>query len=328
MPHHHPFQESFWSPTSSLDEYPNFSLGFSVLHGKLKQSMTENKVIIDYIRGRIAVEKSHAAQLAKLLPAVNPFDDGGGLKRCFEVVFLESQESTKEHDSRADNLFTTALDPLLKFSTRYERIIQQTKATVEAQMKQLDMLCKQMASAKQVYQTKCQALLSVQPNYTENTADQVQIASMVFTTRHHVYVWLHDIKEEAWTNKQEVLQWLTTKTKQHDALAMLKSLVEQDFLVQNEDQYMKTTPPAVENRTKGKFLKRWNSQQINQVELVSDMMIADKHYKEAVSKAEKMRTQVEQILFLHYEEMESLELERIQTIKQGKNNIIHLKDMP
>ncbi|ORE15943.1 Rho GTPase activation protein, partial [Rhizopus microsporus] len=49
---------------------------------------------------------------------------------------------------------------------------------------------------------------------------------------------------------------------------------------------------------------------------VRDMLQADKAYRELVTKVDKMRMQTEEALFMHYEEMESLELERIQTIKQ------------
>ncbi|KAI9032777.1 hypothetical protein CLU79DRAFT_727913 [Phycomyces nitens] len=69
----------------------------------------------------------------------------------------------------------------------------------------------------------------------------------------------------------------------------------------------------------GGIFERWNNKHHEEYRqtAIQDMLEADKAYKEVVRKAEHMRMETEQILFMHYEEMESLELERIQTIKQA-----------
>lgn len=347
MHHHHPFQESFWSPTSSIDALPNYTIGFKVLHDKLKQSMSENKVIIEYIKQRIAAEKSHALTLSTLIPATNnPFDQdiGGGLKRCFEVVYSESLESSKEHQGRAEDLNTTALDPLSKFSARYDRIITQAKETVEAQIAHFETLYKHMEQAKTLYQNRCKALLIVQPQYTEDGASKVKVGmDLEFPTRDHVWIWLQEIEQEnVIMTRDSVLTWLASKStmtekKEQDALFMLENLEKMDFIIYEEEEEMnqaengssiriklnKPGTPTSENKGFAGFLGRWSSnaggQSYKRIELVSDMLEADKNYRLSVEKVEKMRTQVEQVLFLHYDEMESLELERIQTIKQGKN---------
>lgn len=305
MPHHHSFQQSFWSPTASVDALPNFNTGFTVLHGKLSQSAKENRAISEYIRQRIAAENAHAKQLSTLIPSSNPFDMdvGGSLKRCFEVVYSESMESTKEHELRAINLNTTALDPLIQFSTRYDRIIQNAKQTVEIQLSQFDILCKQMEQAKQVYKMKCKSLLSVQPDYQE----QYHIGSLEFTTRDQVWIWLQDLLLPM--KREQVLDWIEEKESEKSAVMILEQLEKLEFLVENEDgNYSKLSPVIV----KMGFLNRWTT---NTQKLELEMMQADNQYRLTVEKVEKMRTQVEQVLFVHYEEMQSLELERIGTIK-------------
>jgi hypothetical protein len=342
MPHHHPFQESFWSPTSSIDPLPNFTIGFKVLHDKLKQSMSENEVIAEYIKQRIAAEKSHALTLSSLIPSSTPFDQdiGGGLKRCFEVVYNESHESSKEHQGRAENLFTTALDPLLKFSLRYDRIITQAKQTVEAQISHFETLCKHMDQAKVFYQNRCKTLLIVQPQYTEDGASKVKVGKeLEFTTRDHVWIWMQELEqqEHGLMTKDLVLTWLASKSvaeiaedREKDALFMLENLEKMEFLSQeeleqddgsrsNRIKLNKSTTPTSENKGFSGFFGKWGStgQPYKRLELIAEMLEADKNYRLSVKKVEKMRTQVEQVLFLHYEEMESLESERINTIKQG-----------
>lgn len=314
MPHHHPFQNSFWSPTSSIDVVPNFSTGFTVLHTKLKQSAAENKVILDYIKQRIAAERSHGKQLSTLVPNYNPFDAdiGGGLKRCFEVVYSESQESTKEHYTRADNLFTTALDPLLQFSLRYDRIIANAKQTVDTHISVFETLCKHMEQTRQSYLTKCKALLVVDPNYQPQS---IKVGNLEFLTRDQVWIWLQDL--QLLTTREEILNWLRLRSENEDALMHLEQL---EFLKKNVDSdgnysFTKSNNPTSKGFAAG-FLGRWNSSGDSSKRLESDMLDADTAYCLAVQKVEKMRTQLEQVLFVHYEEMESLELERIQTIKQ------------
>ncbi|KAG2213980.1 hypothetical protein INT47_001250 [Mucor saturninus] len=329
MPHHHSFQQSFWSPTASVDAVPNFNTGFSVLHGKLRQSAKENRAIIEYIRHRISAEKLHAKQLSTLVPGNNPFDAdmGGALKRCFEVVYSESIESTKEHEIRATNLHTTALDPLLQFSLRYDRIIATAKQTVDAQLGHFETLCRHMELAKSNYTAKCKALLLLQPDYQY---EYIRLdESLEFLTRDHVWIWLQDLLLLLPMKRDAILAWLQEKHSQNegDAIVLLDQLEKLEFLTQNMDLHpngdyskFESTPssPSKKGFATG-FLGRWNTttpsaQLIKKSEM--EMMAADTAYRAAVGKVEKMRTQVEQVLFVHYEEMQSLELERIATIKQ------------
>ncbi|KAG2230860.1 hypothetical protein INT48_009241 [Thamnidium elegans] len=316
MPNQHPFQSSFWSPTSSIDIIPNFSLGFNVLHGKLSQSQSENKVIQEYIQERITAEKNHAQQLSSIIPTTHPFDTdiGGGLKRCFEVVYSESQESCKEHQIRAENLNTTALDPLIQFSNRYERIISQAKLTVETQMSQFDTVCKHMEQMKQYYQNRCKTLLVLQPDYRHT----IKVGKLEFGTREDTCIWLQqELKDK--TPRDKALTWLDTQSENDDANAMLQTLEQLEFLkiIDGLVEINSNNAPIGNPKGFAGFLGRWGNsgQQMKKEELVTEMLEADKNYRMAVEKVELMRTQIEQMLFVHYEEMEMLELERIQTIK-------------
>ena len=145
MPQEHPFQTSFWSPTATIDNYPNFRYGFDILHKKLAQSVTENEAIANYIQERIEAERHHGTQLSKL---PHPeLDELTTLSRCFQVVWAESEASATEHWTRAENLHTTALDPLKRLASRYSRIVSNAKQTLEQQMSQFETLVKQLEQA-------------------------------------------------------------------------------------------------------------------------------------------------------------------------------------
>lgn len=327
MPHLHPFQESFWAPTASND----YNIGYSVLHSKLEQSTAENKVIVDYIKQRINAEKIHATLLASITAPTTPFENdiGGALKKCFEVVCAESQDSAKEHTNRADNLNTTTLDPLVQFFNRYDRIITQAKRTVESQINQFNLACKLMEEAKVFYVNRCKTMLIVQPDYTDVKMGK----TLQFHTRDHAWAWFTDLfKEDAYT-KEQVVDLL--KDVISDEEAVIESLLNIQFLKQEDDKYIKqqslVTPGETENpavsESKGfsGFLGRWGGQQqIKKEDILFDMMEADKAYQRSVTQAELARTQTEQILYVHYQEMESLELERIQTIKQGTHCVQYI----
>lgn len=336
MPHHHPFQESFWSPTASIDRLPNFQFGFNVLHSKLTQSLAENKAITEFIQQRIAAEREHAATLAEIIvpDAQTPFDNdiGSSLKQCFQVVRNESTATSQEHCTRAEDLHTTVLDPLQQFSSRYERIITQAKQTVETQLDQFQAAYKAMEQAKTFYSNKCKTLMMVQPDFTMATT--VKLGNTLFSTRNHVWAWLDQllVEDDVYT-KQQLINVLKDDTDAHDEALVLDSLVELGFLKIENDAFTKQSRnnhdvSIANNKRFSGFLGRWSGNHSKKEEMVINMLEADKSYRASLSKVEKMRTQTEQLLFQHYEEMESLELERIQTIKHGKNKTHLEKPLP
>ncbi|CEP13185.1 hypothetical protein [Parasitella parasitica] len=326
MPHLHPFQESFWSPTASIDPFPNFNAGYTVLHSKLKQSMAENKAIVDYIKQRINAEKTHATLLGSITISTSPFekDVGGALKKCFEVVCAESDESAKEHFTRASNLNTMALEPLLKFSGRYDRIITQAKKTIETQINRFNAACKAMEDAKTSYVNRCKSLQLVQPDFTN-----VEVGKgLQFFSRNHAWIWFSELfRDQVYTKDQIVGILKDVVLDEENAVASLVGLgfikqennnfIRQKNLIFADEPDNKTSNYSGSKKFPG-FLGKWGGQpqQVKKDELMKDMLEADNLYRQFVNKVELMRTQTEQILFAHYEEMESLELERIQTIKQ------------
>ncbi|KAG1050075.1 hypothetical protein G6F43_007626 [Rhizopus delemar] len=297
MPFAHAFQTSFWSPTASIDLYPNFKYGFDTLHKRLAQSITENEIISQYIQQRIESERAYGQSLSKL--TIIPLeDDLTGLSRCFGVVCAESETSAKEHVARAENVNTTALDPLQRFSVRYSRIIATTKQAIEQQMDQFEMLVKQVEQAKLNYQTRCKAILTLQPTYRPTV---IRLGTRVFHERFEIEDWLRSLNETL--DRKMIIDWLESE---NQSVSVMHDLIGLNFIRQvDEDLFEKV-------KTKKGFFT-WNSRQ---EVYVKEMLQADKVYRDLVIKIDKMRTEIEEALFMHFEEMENLELERIQTLKQ------------
>ncbi|KAF7726820.1 hypothetical protein EC973_008421 [Apophysomyces ossiformis] len=361
--HPHPFQESFWSPTASVDTIPNFSYGLNVLHQKLRQSTDENQAIIDYLQCRIKAEEAYAERLATLATTSTAFekDLGAGLKKCFEVVCGESTESAQEHRTRAGNLVTTALDPLQRFAARYQRIITQTKAAIDRRIGQFESLARTVGQTQAIYNSKCNALQQLCPGFRAfrigprtlereklvQLLDQMQTDLLLSLTGRAILHWvkIHCCKKQKDTNDveektQEVHSDDTIDGADEEAMEICRDLMSYGCLTTVASQettrsntfdasetaeYTIWKPPSddgnmpVQTGTFTGLLGRWSGQK-NQDEIrrtmIHEMNEADIKYREAVEKAEKMRMAMEEVLFMHYEEMESLELERIQTIKQ------------
>lgn len=165
---HHPFQSSFWPPNATTAGLPDFSYGLNVLHRKLEQSVQENRSIADYLKQRIDVEKQYASQLAALSnkPVGNSAfekDVGAGLKKCFEMMRTESGDSHETHRRRAENLENTALHPIETFASRYQKIITQTKKSMDQRIQHMNTQYHAMEQAKAAYINKCHAVKAMYP---------------------------------------------------------------------------------------------------------------------------------------------------------------------
>lgn len=298
MPFTRAFQTNFWSPTASVDPYPDFKHGFTILHQKLSHSMTENESVMSYIQQRIDCERQYGQSLSKLLPS-SSVEDLSTLSRCFQVVCAESQSSSQEHLTRAENVHSTSLDPLQRFVSRYQRLLTEAQRTVELQIHHFSEAVRQLELAQATYQTKCQQLLSFQPNYRPQL---LRLGSRQFHERSQVEDWLRGMSK---TTHDDIGAWLVD---QGQSASVLHDLVGLNFLRKvDEDRYEKT----VNTRRLSGFFKR------GQQSHLKEMLQADTLYRDWVVKVDKMRTQTEEMLFIHYEEMESLELERIETLKQA-----------
>ncbi|KAG1447566.1 hypothetical protein G6F56_009219 [Rhizopus delemar] len=288
--------ECFWSPTASIDPYPNFRYGFDVLHKKLTHSLDENKTIVQYISQRIESERTYANTLNKLY---RPKDEEAmtGLARCFQVVCAESEASAKEHVARADNLHTTALDPLQRFSTRYSQRLSGTRHHIRTQLGRFESLVKQLEAAKSNYDSKCKSLMVSQPNYRLNV---IKLGTRVF----HDRFWIDDWIKTMPTDRSGITDWLQAE---HQEPTVLHDLIGLNFVRQTaQDRFEKVL--VSQPKTFSGFFK--------QQDMEKEMLVADKIYKDLVWQVDQMRTRIEQELLLHYEEMEKLELERIETLKQ------------
>ncbi|KAL0091532.1 hypothetical protein J3Q64DRAFT_1320116 [Phycomyces blakesleeanus] len=413
---HHPFQESFWSPNAAIDPVPNFSIGLNVLHQKLHQSVEENSVIVQYLRRRIAAEQGYADLLLALAPndSLNTAferDVGASLKKSFEIVRSESGETAQGHLSRAANLTEAALDPLERLTTRYQRIVTTTKATMDKRIASFELVAGTVEQLRTSYVAKCRAVQTQDLDYIPPLpySDlQIRLGKWAFTYREItrvLYQMQEDYRQEFNRTKEEedisltgsyVYNWvhgycsrlianenigqsesfdsgrLDTEEKliQLESMEICRDLLQQCFLhsvsasapgstaetvpeiaavkthvfdsspdrlyrIHKQPlsglkgstlvrKYDPAKPGFDESKTPtpgafGGIFERWNHKHHEEYRQIAiqEMFEADKIYKEAVRKAERMRMETEQILFMHYEEMESLELERIQTIKQA-----------
>ncbi|KAL0073052.1 Rho GTPase activation protein, partial [Phycomyces blakesleeanus] len=322
---HHPFQESFWSPNAAIDPVPNFSIGLNVLHQKLHQSVEENSVIVQYLRRRIAAEQGYADLLLALAPndSLNTAferDVGASLKKSFEIVRSESGETAQGHLSRAANLTEAALDPLERLTTRYQRIVTTTKATMDKRIASFELVAGTVEQLRTSYVAKCRAVQTQDLDYIPPLpySDlQIRLGKWAFTYREITRV-LYQMQEDYPAVKTHVFDSSPDRLYRihKQPLSGLKgsTLVRKyDPAKPGFDESKTPTPGAF-----GGIFERWNHKHHEEYRQIAiqEMFEADKIYKEAVRKAERMRMETEQILFMHYEEMESLELERIQTIKQ------------
>ncbi|KAI8987471.1 hypothetical protein BDF20DRAFT_910085 [Mycotypha africana] len=334
---HHPFQISFWSPTASTDPTPNFHIGFDMLHRKLNQSIAENRVIVEYVQQRIAAERAHATTLSSVLSTTtlsttsNPFefDIGFGLKKCFETICSESKVSAKLHLERADKINTNVVRPLQRFASRYEHIIEETRTDMEYKITQFDAACQDMQQTKTEYVDKCQAIMKAYPDFVPEKTLIKLGSSLSFLTREQAWQWFECIfnKKQVYESKKEIRQLL----KQHylsdyetiiQKLLALKFLRQENGVLVRESTLLDDDELSVNYQQNPKsnsgFFNIWGSaQQRRKEEIIKEMLATDKAYHTAVVKVERMRIDMEELLYQHFEEMESLELERIQTVKEA-----------
>ncbi|KAG2221470.1 hypothetical protein INT45_005011, partial [Circinella minor] len=401
MPHH-PFYTSFWSPNASQNGIPDFSHGLNVLHQKLQQSIEENQVIAEYLQKRATVEQAYAEHLTTLdkdnvLNDDKAFDRdiGAGLKKCFEVVRCESSESAKTHQQRANNLIDQVLDPLSRFTKRYERIVTQSKKQMDDQISLFVESFKSLDQSSIQYVGKCRTVQSMCPEY-KHPDDPIWIDDWMFT-RIQVCRLLEQldnkemmgqeilkyiIKQQqamSYNNSQEqqavgadevssrhsnVSGWSIATTDlgprfddpEKDSETFCQALVNQGYLKasssttntgttnefsQNVYYVVEYPNIGIPGTTYSEFLAeqskssdpsssgmgslfgRWGRSSNGNVteqacnRAIHEMDQADKGYRNCVKEVDRIRMETEEEIFSHYEEMESLELERIQTIKQA-----------
>ncbi|ORZ25661.1 hypothetical protein BCR42DRAFT_400630 [Absidia repens] len=378
------FHDSFWTSTPQHEPLPKFSQGLSVLHSKLAQSMEENNTIIHYLSKRIQAEKQYAQYLDTIL------DDSNMMSDIFELVITESKSSAEAHLSRANNLITTALDPVERMAAKYTKIITTSKAAMTTFIDQFDTQAQITMDAQQDYNIKCKRLLANDPSYRPTRDETVTLANKSWNRNDLVvlldrlqqnhqpllgqnildemmarYAYCNDsseslnnataahIRESATLACQDLLaqNWIaafttagTTNTPEDNGGEQVATFTTGENTTYTVIQHTRTNYGHLNNASNSDLgssaddlsstssalssssslgfwsRQRWTSltpKQSNYQQLCRDMETADQHYKQAVHKAESLRMEIEENLFMHFDEMESLELERIQTLKQA-----------
>ncbi|CAO3597455.1 unnamed protein product [Absidia cylindrospora] len=398
------FHDSFWTSTSQHDPLPKFSQGLSVLHSKLAQSMEENNTIIHYLSKRIQAEKQYAQYLDTIMDDNNMMDDiferdlGASLKQCYQkVVITESKSSAEVHLSRANNLITTALDPVERMAAKYTKIITASKAAMTAFIDQFNTQAHIAMDAQQDYNSKCKKLLANDPSYRptrdaivtlankswnrndlvvvldrlqqthqpllgQNILDEMMTRydycndasdSLNNETATHIHenaiLACHDLLAQNWIvaftttgttdtaedngsiSTSSARQQITTFTTATDTTytviqhpqtnyGHLNNSSNSDLGSSAEDLSSTSSAPSSSSSLGFWSRQRWTSstpKQSDYQQLCQDMETADQFYRQAIHKAESLRMEIEENLFMHFDEMESLELERIQTLKQA-----------
>lgn len=160
------FSDSFWSPSASTDTIPNFTMGLSVLHDKLLQSVQENEAITRYLHMRIHTER----RCAEILSFYQQQQEGSismnaGLKSAFDMVCQESQEAAHTHKVRAGVLAQDILEPLVVFTRQFELDIKNKKAKLEQEILEFEHMAQSALLTRAVYWSRCRALELVCPDY-------------------------------------------------------------------------------------------------------------------------------------------------------------------
>ncbi|KAI9320640.1 hypothetical protein BX666DRAFT_1852099, partial [Dichotomocladium elegans] len=277
----------------------------------MQQSIEENWVIANYLKQRAAVETAYAQQLAQL-EAQTPKPDvaferdvGAGLKKCFEVVRAESSECEETHRQRGENLLNTSIDPLQRFSSRYERIVNLTKQRTSAAVSRFVDAAHELQASRQTYEAKCRALQAIYPDYSPPD-HPVWLGQWTFTQRQVSH--LLDSVEDG-MDGQAILDRVQHELGTQCTIHRSGPGRSQD-LRRTRLAWIPAAPEANHRIPPRR-------QQHNREVALREMNHADAVYRECVRRVDRLRMQTEEILFNHYEEMESLELERIQTIKQA-----------
>ncbi|KAL0081056.1 hypothetical protein J3Q64DRAFT_1753454 [Phycomyces blakesleeanus] len=419
------FQASFWSPSASVDRSPNFSYGVDVLYKKLTQSTEENQAIAEYVTRRLAAEQAYVDHLKSIViskpntstgtgtsTSTKAFerDLGGGLKRCFQKIKDESQETARGHRIRVESLTDDVLEPLSRFSSHYKQLVDQSKSRVDKQISAFEQAVQKVELAKSAYHVKCGTLDSLWPSdplmpslstgtNTSNrnsNATMSSSSSLTPTSRKRSVSFLHhtlsgrSAKHPHWEiahlldelHKERpgdldgklILDWIKDhlaalsnphiqppRSSTEEAIAVCHQLVELQMLQPLKGNSCRFEPldttiysvhphgiggyhfPMAESldlteplksptasissnltysggsftSLLGRLGQRSQRNQEKQFQLANqEMMMAEKVYRESVQLAEKMRLQTEESLSSYYDDMENLELERIETLKQ------------
>ncbi|CAM0138959.1 Rho-GTPase-activating protein 8 [Umbelopsis sp. WA50703] len=347
------FHNAFWYQPTKMDDYknsPDFRAGLNVLHDRLAHSELENQDIIRHVRARIEAERVYAEHLTSLetIEILSEVQETG-LSQCFSMIRREGTELASAHHRLAQEITTMVLQPLLRLSTKYRRVTQSGRDTMDAQIRQFEVLFKPLHKLRQTRDKRfveAEAFLDTaskienihwagssfsRPQFekiianmknsvlpTEGAAQSVSISYDTMVE----YLINNKITQSERDAKQAIdrlldLHVLKTPSQQDE-----EKLVQYQFINGEVDHSTSPTSPISPTSKLTGILSMWqhpSQDETTRIRLVGSYDAADEALRIAVEKADDMRLAVEVAMFSHLDEMEYMELERIRGLKQGKS---------
>ncbi|KAI9271421.1 hypothetical protein BY458DRAFT_555626 [Sporodiniella umbellata] len=323
------FKHSFWSQKQHNESIPNFQTGFITLHQKLTQSKVENEEIITFFKDRILQEENYGNKLidqSKVQFRSTGFgrDDGATLKSCFEQLKNSTGHKGLDHIELAQTMTNSVLKPLQDFHEEYKQNIAHSKLAVESMLKQLEGLGKETDKSRQQYQKKCRE------KEASPLATSFPLGSQIMT-RDALDHLVRRMKQEMdlkdckvpilgtyknTSTGEDIAVWLQHNLPQcKDSPAMADVIGQQ--LIQPYNVLRLVGQRGNKFTASSTCYYQWRTE-----EEADEVEKADRTYRSCVKKLDQMRMVVEGAMFAHLNEMEQLELDRIQQIKQMVHTFI------
>ncbi|KAI9476211.1 MAG: hypothetical protein EXX96DRAFT_527314 [Benjaminiella poitrasii] len=316
------FSASFWSPAPSIEPIPNYTKGIQVLYDKLSTSVLENEAIIAYLQKRVDSEKRCAELLTtELSPAITLASDAvestmnASLKSSFDMVCRESSETAHGHSVRAGVLAQDVLEPLVKFTEGFQQTLKAKRTQLEDEIHEFEHTAQTALMTRSVYWSRCHVLELMNPQFRPPVPPGRFLGKNIFE-------WVRDyITSPPPTSAMK--QQNDTVTLDGETMEICHHLVALKFLrsVQNMTLEVPSSTPGNTTNTFNGFLSRFKLHKKQDVDpntrAYTDMIEADEAYKRKIKAVDKMRKKLEESLFVYFDEMEQLEIDRVSAIKQA-----------
>lgn len=334
------FKSSFWSQKQPESTLPDFQTGFNVLHQKLTQSKIENEELVSFFKDRIALEESYATKLidqSKVSYKTTGFgrDEGATLKVCFGKLKESTGNIGQKHRETATALGAQVLKPLQEFHEDYKKNVAHSKQAMESMFKQFDGLVKETERARYTYHKKCREKemavklpeSSSQMNEPVLSATSIQLGNKIMTPaelnelvcRMKKDITMRDYKVpilgtyKNTSTGEDISIWLQHNLPQcKDSPAMADVVGQQ--LIQPYNVLRLVGQRGSKFTASASCYYQWRS--MTEEDNTDEVEKADEIYRAYVKKLDQMRMAIEEAMFAHFNEMEQLELKRINQIKE------------
>ncbi|KAL2760572.1 hypothetical protein ACRALDRAFT_1059639 [Sodiomyces alcalophilus JCM 7366] len=154
------FADSFWSP--------DYAAGLGVLFGKLQQGVLENRQILTVARLRAEAEEAYGQRLADIVPAVDKVqggfsrDDGATIRKAYEGVRTEMEDSAKSHKKIAQNIRDLVVNPFSRWCDAHESRIQDSQDELQSRIKSHDRQAELVKKLRSNYFNKCRLVEDIE----------------------------------------------------------------------------------------------------------------------------------------------------------------------